>query len=103
MAERDDKGKFVKGHAKKGGRKEGTTNVVQKELRLLLQDFTLENFNTFATMALQCDPKDFCKLYVDVAKLVLPSLQSISLDSSEEIKQSIESKLLLLSQKENGN
>lgn len=102
MAERDDKGKFVKGHAKQGGRKEGTPNAIQKELRSLMQDFTFENFAIFKQMALQCEPKDFCKVYVDVAKLCLPSLQSISLENTDEIKETIESKLLLLSQKEMG-
>lgn len=100
MAERDEKGKFVKGHAKQGGRKEGTPNVIQKELRKLMQNFTMDNYKTFVEMSLQCEPKDFCKIYIDAAKLCLPALQSISLDTTDEIKETIESKLLLLSKSE---
>lgn len=103
MAERDDKGKFVKGHAKQGGRKEGTPNAIQKELRMLMQNFTIDNYNTFVKMALQCEPKDFCKLYIDAAKLCLPALQSISLDAADEVKETIESRLLLLSKAESEN
>lgn len=100
MAERDDKGKFVKGHAKQGGRKEGTPNAVQKELRKLMLDFTFDNYETFIKMAMQCEARDFCKIYIDVAKLNLPALQSISLDVADEVKETIESKLRQLSQNE---
>lgn len=100
MAERDDKGKFVKGHAKQGGRKEGTPNAVQKELRALLQNFSVERYETFVRMALECEPKDFCKIYLEALKFNLPALQSISLDATDEVKETIESKLRQLSQNE---
>lgn len=100
MAERDDKGKFVKGHAKQGGRKEGTANAGNKELRQLMREFSVQNYETFIKMSLECEPKDFCRIYLEALKFNLPALQSISLGATEDIKETIESKLLMMSKME---
>ena len=98
--ERDANGRLQKGHAYLGGgRKKGQENAVKKELRELMRQFSLENFDKFLLAMNNCEPKDFCRYYIDVLKFNLPALQSIDLSAQESLRQSIEDKLITLSQK----
>lgn len=83
-AERDSKGRFVKGHAKKGGSKAGESSYPKKELRLVLREYSVEHFNDFVFAMKNLEPKDFCRFYLETLKFNLPLLQAVTLDSGEK-------------------
>lgn len=73
-----------KGLPKTGGKKRGHIPKERKELRKLLKDFAVDNFNEFKTSwGLIMEPEKKCKVYIDACKYVLPSLSSIDLTDSD--------------------
>ncbi len=83
-----------KGTAKTGGRKKGTPNVVTRDLRERIEQFLKENWEAAndAWASIQ-EPKDKLRLYIDLAKFVIPSLQAVSLDATVKKEDSVEDDL----------
>ena len=92
---------FQKGHKKIGGRKAETPNKVKKDLRTRISMFLEDNFdeaiNTWKGIK---EPKEKIKLYVDLMKFGIPTLQAVSLDATITQENSVEDDLKELS-KEN--
>lgn len=82
---RDDKGRFISGHKKTGGMKKGYEAPVKKEFRELMADFSRVNYDKFCFAMTQCEPKDFCKFYLESLKFNLPMLQSVSLENMKQV------------------
>ena len=86
---------------KTGGRTAGTPNKISQNLREMLRQFTLDNFEA----AMKCweaidDPKDRFKLYLEAMKFNLPMLQQIQMDDrtsrktyAEELAEAEESEI----------
>lgn len=91
--ERDDKGRFVKGRTKTGGMKKGYEAPVKKEFRELMADFSRENFDAFRTAMLSCEPRDFCRFYLEALKFNLPMLQSVTLENTKSLANALTDKL----------
>ena len=71
-----------------GGRKKGTPNKLTTELRDKI-GFLLEgNDAEFMERWHKCDPKDFCNIYLQLMKYVLPQLSSITLDDQSKTNTS---------------
>ena len=92
---------FQKGHKKIGGRKAETPNKVKKDLRTRISMFLEDNFDE-AINTWKCikEPKEKVKLYVDLMKFGIPTLQAVSLDATITQENSVEDDLTELS-KEN--
>lgn len=100
MEGRETNGRLQKGHPYLGGgRKKGQENAVKKELRELLRQFSIENYNKFIYAMNNCEPKDFCRYYIELLKFNIPALQSIDLSAQESLQRTIEDRLLALSEK----
>lgn len=98
--DRESNGRLAKGHRYLGGgRKKGQQNAVKKELRDLLREFSIENYNKFIYAMSNCEPKDFCRYYIEVLKFNVPALQSIDLTAQESLQRTIEDRLLALSER----
>lgn len=92
-AERDDKGKFVKGRKKTGGMQKGYEAPLKKEFRELMADFSRENYDKFVYAMTQCEPKDFCRYYLEALKFNLPMLQSVTLENTKGIANALTDRL----------
>lgn len=92
---------FQKGHKKIGGRKAETPNKIKKDLRSRISMFLDENFdeaiNTWKGIK---EPKEKVKLYVDLMKFGIPTLQAVSLDATISREDSVEDDLKELSEKD---
>ena len=97
-AERDEKGKFVKGRKKTGGMQKGYEAPVKKEFRELMADFSREHFDEFVFAMQHCEAKDFCRYYLEALKFNLPMLQSVTLENTKGIANSLTEKLRSLAQ-----
>lgn len=82
---RDEKGRFTSGHKKTGGMKKGYEAPVKKEFRELMADFSRENYQKFCFAMTQCEPKDFCRFYLESLKFNLSMLQSVSLENMKQV------------------
>lgn len=91
--ERDDKGRFVKGRPKTGGKQKGYETPVKKEFRELMADYSRENFDNFQKAMMECEPKDFCRFYLEALKFNLPMLQSVTLENTKGIANALTDKL----------
>lgn len=100
MTEREDNGQFKKGHRKIGGKQKGYESPMKKEFRVLLSDFCFSNFEDFKKALLECEPKDYCRFYLDMVKYIIPTLQSITLDNESGITNDFTQKLIELSGKQ---
>lgn len=98
-AQRDDKGRFVKGSGKTGGMKKGYTAPVKKELRQLMLDFSLDNYKAFVTAMENCEPKDFCRFYLEALKFNVPLLQNVELGTNKEQISEFSLRLKAMSEK----
>lgn len=92
-AERDEKGKFVKGRAKTGGKQKGYETPVKKEFRELMADYSRDHFNEFVLAMNNCEPKDFCRYYLEALKFNLPMLQSVTLENTKGIANELTDRL----------
>ena len=88
--DRDDKGRFVKGRAKTGGKPKGYESPAKKSLRKMAEDYTVSQWEKFQEMLGYCEPKDYCKNFIDLMKLNVPALQSVDLNAVVEKKETIE-------------
>ena len=92
-AERNEKGQFVKGRKKTGGVQKGYEYPVKKEFRELMADYSRENYDKFVFSMTQCEPKDFCRFYLEALKFNLPMLQSVTLDNTKEFRTTLTEKI----------
>lgn len=93
MAERNAKGQFEEGHEKSGGKQKGYEAPVKKEFRELMADYSREHYETFCRAMMECDPKDFCRYYLEALKFNLPMLQSVTLENTKGITNALTDKL----------
>lgn len=90
---------FQKGHKKMGGRTEKTPNKIKKDLRTRIAMFLDDNFDdAIETWKSITDPKEKVKLYIDLAKFGLPTLQAVALDATITKEDSVEDDLKELSE-----
>lgn len=92
-AERDEKGKFVKGRQKTGGMQKGYEAPVKKEFRELMADYSRKNYDNFQKAMMECEPKDFCRYYLEALKFNLPMLQSVALENTKGIANALTDRL----------
>lgn len=92
-AERNEKGQFVKGRKKTGGVQKGYESPVKKEFRELMADYSRENYDKFVFSMTQCEPKDFCRFYLEALKFNLPMLQSVTLDETKDFRTTLTEKI----------
>ena len=73
---------FQPGHKKHGGRKEGTPNKANGEIRRFLTDFFNEykDSDSFKTDLAALDPRERVRLIVAILPYVTPKLQSVDAD-----------------------
>lgn len=88
-AERNEKGQFEKGRKKTGGKSKDYVSPVKKEFRELMANYSRENYDKFVFAMTQCEPKDFCRFYLDALKFNLPMLQSVALDNTKGFANSL--------------
>ncbi len=93
MANRNEKGQFEKGHEKAGGMKKGYESPVKKEFREMMADFSRENFANFCEAMKDCEPRDFCRFYLESLKFNLPMLQSVTLENTKGIANDLTERL----------
>jgi hypothetical protein len=74
---------------KTGGRIKGTPNKMTTMNRELLKNILEDNVEDFKAKFKGLKPKDFCDVFLQMMKYVLPQLSNVTLDSSEENKNSI--------------
>ena len=85
---------FQKGHKKIGGRKSDTPNKVKKDLRTRISMFLEDNFDeAMEAWKGLTDGKEKVKLYIDLMKFGLPTLQAVSLDATINKDDSVEEDL----------
>ncbi len=91
--DKNEKGQFAKGRKKTGGVQKGYVSPIKKEFRDLMADFSRENYDKFVFSMTQCEPKDFCRFYLEALKFNLPMLQSVALESSKNLKNTLTEKI----------
>ena len=91
--DKNEKGQFAKGRKKTGGVQKGYVSPIKKEFRDLMADFSRENYDKFVFSMTQCEPKDFCRFYLEALKFNLPMLQSVALESSKNVKNTLTEKI----------
>lgn len=87
--DKNEKGQFAEGRKKTGGKQKGYTSPVNKEFRELMAGFSKENYEKFVFSMMQCEPKDFCRFYLELLKFNLPMLQSVSLETTKEFSTTL--------------
>lgn len=99
MAEdRNEKGQFVKGRAKTGGKQKGYETPVKKELRQMLADFTVDSFDQFMIAWSKCEPKDKCNIWLQAARFNIPMLQAVALENTKELTNELTERIKKLSE-----
>lgn len=90
-----------KGTPKTGGRKKGTPNVLTSDLRSRISSFLSDNLDEAIKQwkAIE-DPVQKVKLYTDLIKFAVPTLQAVSLDAIVNKEESVEDTLRKLSEEE---
>lgn len=91
--DKNEKGQFAKGRKKTGGVQKGYVSPIKKEFRELMADFSRENYDKFVFSMTQCEPKDFCRYYLEALKFNLPMLQSVALEGTKEFKNTLTQKI----------
>lgn len=91
--DKNEKGQFAKGRKKTGGVQKGYVSPIKKEFRDLMADFSRENYDKFVFSMTQCEPKDFCRFYLEALKFNLPMLQSVALEGTKEFKNTLTQKI----------
>lgn len=67
-----------------GGRKPGTPNKINQQLRETITDFLECNFQKIIDDFEDLNPKDRVKLYCDLLQYGLPKLQAVQIESEIE-------------------
>lgn len=87
-----------KGLPRYGGRKKGTPNKVNKDLRERISMFLDDNFDDAMKAWKNLEDKDKVKMYTDLIKFSVPTLQAVSLDANIKKEDSVEDDLKELAQ-----
>lgn len=88
-----------KGGEKYGGRKKGTPNTINADLRSRISAFLDENFDeAVKTWKEIKEPIPKLKLYTDLIKFAVPSLQAVTLENKDKEKDSVEENLRKLAE-----
>ena len=91
--DKNEKGQFAKGRKKTGVLQKLYFAPIKREFRDLMADFSSENYDKFVFSMTQCEPKDFCRFYLEALKFNLPMLQSVALESSKNFKNTLTEKI----------
>ncbi len=86
-----------RGTPKTGGRKKGSTNKTTQLTRELFSEYVNGNFDEFKLKMKELDPDKYCRVYIDMCRYVMPSLQAVALDATIESQRTIEDLLIELS------
>lgn len=74
---------------KYGGRKKGTPNKTTSETRQLVQHVVAEQFDEFKKRMKELPDKEFCQVYLQMCKFVIPSLQSVKIEDGSAVKMEV--------------
>lgn len=74
MAERDKKGRFVKGN---GTTRKGSPNKAKKDFIELVEKLVFEDWDTLLADMLKLEPKDRIRIKADLIKYILPSKKAV--------------------------
>lgn len=78
------------GLGRMGGRRKGVPNKVTAELREMIKKFAVDNYDQFVKdWANIKDNEKKCRLYIEMAKFVLPSLSSVSLENNVKMDTTV--------------
>ena len=94
----DGKAGRPKGLPRYGGRKKGTPNKVNKDLRERISMFLNDNFDEAIKSWKNLEDKDKVKAYTELVRFSVPALQAISLDANITKEDSVEDDLKELSE-----
>lgn len=87
-----------KGLPRYGGRKKGTPNKTTKDLRERISIFLEDNFEDAMKAWKKLEDKDKVKLYTDLIKFSVPTLQSVDLNATVKKEDEVEEDLKELSE-----
>ena len=82
-----------KGLPRYGGRKKGTPNKTTKDLRERISIFLEDNFEEAMKAWTKLEDKDKVKLYTDLIKFSVPTLQSVDLNATVKKEDEVEEDL----------
>lgn len=68
----------LKGCAKTGGRKKGTPNKANRDMKEWVLDVLNASQDTFVQNLAQTEPKDFCKVFLSLMGYVMPKMVAVS-------------------------
>ena len=71
---------------KKGGRTKGTPNRITAEMRTQFNNLLQCNFNTIQTDLEKLKPLERINVLINIAKIVMPALQSIQYEDTTDHK-----------------
>lgn len=74
---------------KLGGRKKGTPNKTTAETRQLIQEAVNMQFDEFKKRMNTLPDKEFCQVYIQMCKFVIPSLQSVKIEDGSAVKMEV--------------
>ena len=61
-------------------------------------EFMIEHYDDFKEAMANLEPTDFVKAYINIIKYVVPTLQSVSMESTQKPHRTIEDTLLKLAE-----
>lgn len=67
-----------KGGSKTGGRKKGTPNKVNRDMKEWILDVLNASQDAFLVNLKQTEPKDFCKVFLSLMGYVMPKMVAVS-------------------------
>lgn len=74
---------------KTGGRKKGIPNKTTTETRQLLKSIVDDKFDEFKQRMKDLPDKEFCQLYIQMCKFIVPSLQSVKIEDGSAVKMEV--------------
>lgn len=74
---------------KTGGRKKGIPNKTTAETRQLLKSIVDDKFDEFKKRMKDLPDKEFCQLYIQMCKFIVPSLQSVKIEDGSAVKMEV--------------
>lgn len=73
-----------KGSPKTGGRKPGSTNLVGKDLKELINNFCVSNWYKFLESLQSLNEIEYCKTYLQLLEYSIPKLQRTTIQTEPE-------------------
>lgn len=109
----------LKGCTKTGGRKKGTPNKANRDMKEWVLDVLNASKDAFVVNLSQAEPKDFCKVFLSLMGYVMPKMVAVSAEEMikaeyselealfnrlpDEAIERISEKVLTMEAKHNGN